>query len=426
MLGATKAETRELTHPHRGPRLTINARPLEQVVTQEGGDFHFTFFFLKVNSSATKISTSADRKAVSPRASRESRSNTAREETGEGSKHSSLTLKSSPRSRELEAESRSPRASLSGERKTPSEQHEPRSAKSRQTRTQSTSTMESVAEEPSKAAEVGSAAASKQQQSGVATSGNLFGLSRESGTGSGTKRQSLAGLQEAESVFADESTDIFGDAVVVGAAKHHSQQLQQQQPATVTSLSVAKSPRSVTCLGDVLPVAPHDSGDRALMLEYAKKTREVLSNPKWAKEYAQEVEDAFGGLAALLEEWLSLDSPDRNELVTQYCHVLLAWVEYRLNSELPALKCKCQCTMEMTEKAEDMLRALLASSYVSWSSRASDLLAAFRVAKRRAIQTDSKVLTRLANVVQEQIKETRRLQKSLREKEAALEFAKRK
>ena len=72
------------------------------------------------------------------------------------------------------------------------------------------------------------------------------------------------------------------------------------------------------------------------------------------------------------------------------------------------------------------LRALLASSYVSWGSRASDLLAAFRVAKRRAIQTDSKVLTRLANVVQEQIKETRRLQKSLREKEAALESAKRK
>ncbi len=244
-----------------------------------------------------------------------------------------------------------------------------------------------------------------------------FSFSQQPSSGEFLKRQSLVGLEAAESVFAEEN-DMFGN--------------KQPEKAAVTTAPVAsprvgsssaesiKSPREVSCLADVLPHAPADSGDRSRMLQYAKASKEVLTNPKWAQKFQRDVDAAFKELCALLEEWLSLDSPDKSEIATQYCDIVLAWAEFRLASELPALRHKCVATFEMIEKSEEMLRGIVAGSFVSWGSRANTLLEGLRAAKRKAIQADSKVLTRLAIVVQEQMKETARLKKSLKEKEQIL------
>jgi hypothetical protein len=256
------------------------------------------------------------------------------------------------------------------------------------------------------------------------------GSRRASADINAAKRQSLNGLEACESVFA-ESTDIFGDAVVVGAMKNSA-----SSGGVAGSFAAAahgdsdksgkkpKSPRVITCLRDALPEPPRDSGDRLQMLQYVKVTKEVLATAKYAKDFAKDTETTFQELASLLAEWMSLEGPDLTELQTQYSEVVLAWVEFTISSDLPHLRRKCQITFELIEKAEEMMRGIVAGSYLSWGSRAMGLLEGLRNAKRRAIQTDSVILTRLAGVLQDQLKETKRLKKSLREKEKILESRK--
>jgi hypothetical protein len=231
------------------------------------------------------------------------------------------------------------------------------------------------------------------------------------------KHQSVLGLEAAESVFAAEPTDVFGET-----RRHQAHQnVLEGQSVAKNGDNTPKSPRVVISLEDVLPARPQDSGDKNRMFQYARQMRETLSNPKWAKEFQKDVEASFVELCALLEEWLSLDSPDQSELSTVYCEVVLAWVEFRLASDLPHLRHKCLSTFQLIEKAEEMLREVVAGSFVSWGSKALGVQEGLRAAKRKAMQADSKVLTRLATVLQDQIKETRRLKKSFKEKEAVLE-----
>ncbi len=262
----------------------------------------------------------------------------------------------------------------------------------------------------------------------------------------GPKKQNLTGLQASESLFAEE-TDVFGDPVEVKPATKTIAKPPPQPPSDArasvkaTRGSVSASSQSANAaaaaspsgaasrvrssvvveplgstLLDLLPEMPPESDDRTSLWSYLKSMREVLSSAK-AKEYQKDVEEEYQRLHDMLYEWADLDAPDKDEVQLQLAELILSWAEFRLVSDLPQLKQKCTATFAMIEQVEQMLREIVAASFVAWGTRALSAMESLKAAKRKAIQIDSVVLTRLAVQLQEQVKETRRLKKSFREKE---------
>jgi hypothetical protein len=227
-------------------------------------------------------------------------------------------------------------------------------------------------------------------------------------------------LEVGESMFA-EATDVFGDtAAVVGNAVGAAYAAAAAVvPNPMMSAAPKSAPVVITCLRDMLPEMPPETPDRAPLLQYLRTSREVLSSAK-AREYGRDVEAEYQRLHELLEEWARLEVPDRSEMQLQLAEMTLCWCEFRLVCDLSHLRQKCVATFPLIERAEAMLREIVAASYVAWGTRATTLLEGLKASKKKAVTADSIVLTRLAVVLQEQIKETKRLKKSLKDKEKIL------
>ena len=254
--------------------------------------------------------------------------------------------------------------------------------------------------------------------------------SRRSRAGSqGPKKQSLNGLSDHESMFA-EATDLFGDAPAVSASRISvaaSPRVSAQEAAAavagtaVTETVTKPVERVILCLQDMLPEQPANAADKTQMLAHMRQVREVIGSGKVPKEFHADVEREFQRLYDNLDEWANLDGPDRYETQIQLAETILSWTEFRILCDLPQLKCKCKATLALVEKAEERLRQMsVGLPFGGWGSRETALLENLRITKRKAIQSDSVVLTRLASTLQDQVKETMRLEKSLREKEAML------